>query len=1326
MEKKEKINEKFTRPLKIIVGHIGGKFGVRNKIIQYFPEHKIFVEVFGGSAAVLLGKRPSDVEVYNDIDDNLCFLIRYVKNITPEKLNILKKKQISPNIKLFNKFKEDIKNKNWNSDTDRFYKLLYIFRNSYAGLYVNPVFSNRKTVTYDWDKLLEISERLKNVAVYSWDYRKIIKKFDSKDTLFYIDPPYWNRKQCEREFGKTNSNFEEFVEVLKSIKGKFVTSYPQEIKGFYHTKLEFVGRAHPSGSSRRFEYLIFNFKPIKRNIYTFSETKKKESKIDLPEITIIPDFVSLTGSTVYGKHIPNDLDIVLRFNKNLFDMFVKEFPEFLEQLKIKLERMFKRKVHFIPCSTGPNWDYKPMYDLVLRPSTSDVEVVDSNDYKNIAYNQELRVKNKKLQEEADETSQKDEVSLDRFFFPEKTNISAIMVSGNEIPDIKLDENLVYFAQKKYDGNRIIIYFYRNKEHLTRFISEDGSELNKDKFKNVLEQLKELKGESFILDSEMEIWKEDKKLNREDVSAYLHNKEYYNDSGIVFNVFDILYKDSVDIHKEKLSKRLDILKDLGFNMSVIDIPDTKYHFNLSPSIEINSKNYKEKIKDLVFAPASEGCIIKKDTSYKFGYSSDWIKVKKYETLRCIVLEKIQTKVPTVFNYKLGVSFNGENIYKYSEDIIVKLKNKLYLEIGYSYNTSVDCNVGDIISIRFHTFNLYKDKHGKIYANVYEPVFEALHKDELTPDYIEDVIKKAERSNLLVKKFIEDLYKYDPAMILDDKVLLDDYRILLAWYSKVPKRYSKNIIKEKLYSVIGEILKRKIAVLKPDEYANEDIKELVIGFLKEFIKEGIVLNQQELEEFKKLKKFEILGDRNIVDKNNTNKIYWVIDKDSNKIYGAIHIDFDKKNNSFIATPVVCLEENITSKNKYSSETFVKETEFSDNYLLNPDENSKWRYVIQLHFRGKSVHMDLRNEFNKVLKGWTLLFQIPGYPENPVLTLKDAKNFINENHGKIDLKTGEFKERKTSSGIIRQTSIRVVQKADEPLEWLNIEGIAEIGTPGSTTRYPGVFYIWDKGNVEYGSVKPYFYEYFYNGNKFNGRYIIRALSQYNSEILPASKVPEEHEIRVGEYWILIKPNDQTPYIFSDKAIEEDYIPPIGYSYLPLNIRNKIPKDYQYWKFNRKSDRIKIRNILVENLSKFEIKFSEECDFQLFRIIWKRHNKEGLPVNVVRLGPSTEVYLLKINDIIFQINDNLLKTGYTSGIIYDKNLDIPIEKISETELKNKSVLNPTKKTWSKITKIDSGNAIVYINQPEIKKFKLKNKLYIAKKEENSPIWSIYQSDLP
>lgn len=41
---------------------------MKNLILKYFPQHRIYVEAFGGSAALLFSKRPSDVEVYNDID----------------------------------------------------------------------------------------------------------------------------------------------------------------------------------------------------------------------------------------------------------------------------------------------------------------------------------------------------------------------------------------------------------------------------------------------------------------------------------------------------------------------------------------------------------------------------------------------------------------------------------------------------------------------------------------------------------------------------------------------------------------------------------------------------------------------------------------------------------------------------------------------------------------------------------------------------------------------------------------------------------------------------------------------------------------------------------------------------------------------------------------------------------------------------------------------------------------------------------------------------------------------------------------------------------
>ena len=58
----------------------GGKWPIRHLVVSAFPDHKTYVDVFGGSAAILLTKEPSDGEIFNDKNSMLANFFRVVKH----------------------------------------------------------------------------------------------------------------------------------------------------------------------------------------------------------------------------------------------------------------------------------------------------------------------------------------------------------------------------------------------------------------------------------------------------------------------------------------------------------------------------------------------------------------------------------------------------------------------------------------------------------------------------------------------------------------------------------------------------------------------------------------------------------------------------------------------------------------------------------------------------------------------------------------------------------------------------------------------------------------------------------------------------------------------------------------------------------------------------------------------------------------------------------------------------------------------------------------------------------------------------------------------
>jgi DNA adenine methylase len=78
--------------------------------------------------------------------------------------------------------------------------------------------------------------RLQGTQIECCDAIRIINSRDSKDTFFYLDPPYYNANMGHYD-GYTIEDFELLLKTLSKIEGKFLlSSYPSPILHEYISK----------------------------------------------------------------------------------------------------------------------------------------------------------------------------------------------------------------------------------------------------------------------------------------------------------------------------------------------------------------------------------------------------------------------------------------------------------------------------------------------------------------------------------------------------------------------------------------------------------------------------------------------------------------------------------------------------------------------------------------------------------------------------------------------------------------------------------------------------------------------------------------------------------------------------------------------------------------------------------------------------------------------------------------------------------------------------------------------------------------------------------
>jgi len=251
---------------------MGGKKQLRKTIIEMFPSHTCYVEVFGGAGWVLFGKEPSISEVYNDLNSELYNFFDVIKNSPDEFLKTFE--YILYSREYFNKI-IDRRNEPRDRITrahDFFYRIHSHFGGNYNRLYNWGYELTRKPIDFsEIEPIIKATyKRLSRVFIENKPFDDIIPRYDSGKTLFFCDPPYYELSDYNVEF--TKEDHEKLCELLKNIKGKFLLTINdhKEVRewynGYFIKEVEIiyrVARNQEAKSKTSYELIITNYDPLR-------------------------------------------------------------------------------------------------------------------------------------------------------------------------------------------------------------------------------------------------------------------------------------------------------------------------------------------------------------------------------------------------------------------------------------------------------------------------------------------------------------------------------------------------------------------------------------------------------------------------------------------------------------------------------------------------------------------------------------------------------------------------------------------------------------------------------------------------------------------------------------------------------------------------------------------------------------------------------------------------------------------------------------------------------------------------------------------------------
>jgi DNA adenine methylase len=218
-----------VRPVRPVAPYLGGKRALSKRLVKIIDalEHRLYAEPFVGMGGVFFRRtRRPKKEVINDISADVVNLFRLLQRHYQQLLDVLKW-QVCSRAEFERLAGLDPGRL---TDLERAARFLYLQRTAFGGKISGRNYGITRTepARFDLTKLVpmleDVHERLCGVDIERLPYAELIARYDTPETLFYLDPPYHG---SEEDYGKgvfSEADFAALSALLEGIEGRFVMS----------------------------------------------------------------------------------------------------------------------------------------------------------------------------------------------------------------------------------------------------------------------------------------------------------------------------------------------------------------------------------------------------------------------------------------------------------------------------------------------------------------------------------------------------------------------------------------------------------------------------------------------------------------------------------------------------------------------------------------------------------------------------------------------------------------------------------------------------------------------------------------------------------------------------------------------------------------------------------------------------------------------------------------------------------------------------------------------------------------------------------------------